>query len=132
MTWQRGRVLGRRSSGLLVLDEVLAALGDDGVDSRRRDEVPVADVVGTLSRPNDFDEEFRLLNRALRERWSAITTLLRSGGDPAPVELVQLGELYFVVDGHHRVSAARALGRDSVAATVLRICTVAYALRCLR
>jgi uncharacterized ParB-like nuclease family protein len=123
---------GRPTPRLLVLDDVLAAVGDDGVDSRRRDEVPLADVVGTLNRPDDFDQEFRLVNRALRSRWAAVTDLMGSGADPAPVELVQLGDLYFVVDGHHRVSAARALGRDAIAARVLRICTVAYALRCLR
>jgi hypothetical protein len=40
--------------------------------------------------------------------------------------------LYFVRDGHHRVSVARSLGWDSLPATVLRVCTVAYAMCCLR
>jgi len=35
-----------------------------------------------------------------------------------PVELIQVGEVYFVVDGHHRISAARALKYTHVDAVV--------------
>jgi ParB-like chromosome segregation protein Spo0J len=35
-----------------------------------------------------------------------------------PVELIQVGDTYFVVDGHHRISAARALKVDHIDATV--------------
>lgn len=115
----------------MLLDDALAALGRDGVMGRRRDEVPVAQIVGTLGRPGDFDTEFRLRNRELRERWQRVAEAMARGVE-APVELIQLGELYFVVDGHHRVSVARALGREMVSAHVLRICTIAYALCCLR
>jgi hypothetical protein len=114
------------------LDEALAALGHDGVMGRRRAEVPVAQVVGTAERPHDFDQDFRLVNVALRERWQHLEALVRQGVEPPPVTLVQLGELYFVLDGHHRVSVARALGRAVVTADVLRLCTVAYAMCCLR
>jgi len=132
MGWLRGRLRRRPPSPLLSLDDVLAALGDDGVDSRRRAEVPLADVVGTLNRAGDFDADFRLVNHALCDRWDGIGAAMRSGIEPAPVELIQLGDLYFVVDGHHRVSVARRLGRDTIVARVLRMCTVAYAPRCLR
>lgn len=129
MGWNGGLFRPRRISPLITLDEVLQALGDDGVDGRRRADVPLADVVGTLARTSDFDDGFRLVNHALRDRWQRLATAMLAGVDPPPVELVQLGDLYFVVDGHHRVSVARALGRDSIPARVLRVCTVAYA-RC--
>jgi hypothetical protein len=114
------------------LDETLAALGDDGVMGRRRAEVPVDEIVGTAERQHDFDHEFRLVNGALRDRWQRLEALVRQGVEPPPVTLVQLGELYFVLDGHHRVSVARALGRVAVSADVLRVCTVAYAMCCIR
>jgi hypothetical protein len=132
MGWLRNRVRQRPPTPLLTLDDVLATLGDDGVDSRRRAEIPLADVVGTLNRADDFDADFRLVNQALCQRWDGLGAAMRSGIEPPPVELIQLGDLYFVVDGHHRVSVARALGRDTIVARVLRICTVAYATRCLR
>jgi uncharacterized ParB-like nuclease family protein len=127
MAWYRGLLGGRCTSRLLALNDVLAALGDDGFDSRRRAEVPLVDVVGTVNRTGDFDRDFRLVNRELRDRWSTVAAAMQEGSEPPPVELVQLGDLYFVVDGHHRVSVARALGRETIRATVLRICTTAYA-----
>jgi hypothetical protein len=98
----------------------------------RRTEVPLTSVVGTVSRSADFDDEFRLVNPGLRERWGQLATAVEGGLDPPPVELIQLGELYFVNDGHHRVSVSRWLGRYSIPARVLQICTIAYAMCCLR
>jgi hypothetical protein len=116
----------------MVLDDVLTALGEDGVMGRRQAEVPLDSVVGTVSRPHDFDAEFRLYNPASRERWLRVEEAMRTGSAVSPVDLVQLGELYFVDDGHHRVSVAKALGMVSIPARVVRICTVAYAMCCLR
>jgi hypothetical protein len=115
----------------MPLDEALGALGGDGVMGRRLAEVPVGQIVGTVARAGDFDGDFRLLNRELRNRWREVAGAMGRGVEP-PVELIQLGELYFVVDGHHRVSVARTLGRDTVVAQVLRICTIAYAMGCLK
>lgn len=128
----RGLLRGRCPSPLLRLADALCALGDDGVDDRRFAEVPLADVVGTLNRPDDFDREFRLLNRQLQDRWAAVACAVEDGREPPAVELIQVGEIYFVVDGHHRVSVARSLRRDTIPARVLRLCTTAYAPCCLR
>jgi hypothetical protein len=123
---------GRRlTAGLIPFADALEALGRDGVLGRRHDEVPVGQIVGSLARARDFDGEFRLRNRELNGRWRSVAAVMARGVEP-PVELIQLGELYFVVDGHHRVSVARALGRPSVTARVLQLCTVAYAMACLR
>ncbi|GDY30062.1 hypothetical protein [Gandjariella thermophila] len=94
--------------------------------------MPLANVVGTVNRPHDFDADFRLLNGCLRDRWEGLARAVEDGLEPPPVDLVQLGELYFVADGHHRVSVLRARGRAVVTARVRRICTVAYAMACLR
>lgn len=121
----------REPIGLIPLTDALGALGHDGVQGRAVAEVPIGQIVGTTARADDFDAEFGLRNRALRERWRSVADVVARGVD-APVDLVQLGELYFVLDGHHRVSAARSLGRPTVLASVQRICTIAYAMGCLR
>jgi uncharacterized ParB-like nuclease family protein len=126
-------VLGERdASKLLSLGDVLTALGDDGVDGRTYAEVPLADVVGSVNRFGDFDQRFRPLNSAVRRRRADLTHAVRAGFDPPPVDLIQVGDLYFVVDGHHRVSLACSLGRDTISAKVLRVCTTAYGLCRLR
>lgn len=123
----------RRTGGcLLHLDRALAAFGHNGDMGTRVADVPVANIVGTAGRPFDFDHEFRLVNRGLRERWQQLARAVESGFEPPPVNLVQLGQLYFVRDGHHRVSVARARGQLVVTAHVQRICTVAYAMACVR
>lgn len=128
----RGLPSRRTQYGLMCLDDTLEALGRDGVQGREAAEVPVHRIVGTASRSSDFDGEFRLLNECLAGRWQQLADATVSGAEPPPVELVRLGDLYFVQDGHHRVSVARSLGRDEINARVLVMCSTAYALCCLR
>jgi hypothetical protein len=116
----------------MPLADALAALGSEGTMGRHEEVVPLTAVVGSASRSVDFDADFQVINPALCQRREGLLAMMRAGGQPAPVSLVQLGELYFVRDGHHRVSAAKALGWDSLPARVIRVCTVAYALCCLR
>jgi hypothetical protein len=40
-----------------------------------------------------------------------------------PVDLVRIGQIYFVRDGHHRISVARALGRTDIDAYVTEVVT---------
>jgi hypothetical protein len=54
------------------------------------------------------------------------------GSFPPALELVRLGDLHFVIDGHHRVAVARERNWTTLPARVRRICTVAYARCCLR
>jgi len=116
----------------MLLPDALEALGEDGAMGSYSAEVPLTSIVGSTARQNDFDADFALVNKALETRHRQVAETFRDGGFPPPLELVRLGELYFVRDGHHRVSVARSLGWDSLPATVLRVCTVAYAMCCLR
>lgn len=93
--------------------------------------VPVDQVIGTAARANDFDRRMRPLSPHLKQRWESIAAAVAAGRQLPPVRLVQLGEMYFVVDGHHRVSVARATGMAAVEAHVRQVCTIAYACHCL-
>lgn len=80
-------------------------------------EVPVQEIIGTISRQNDFDHQFRPLNMFLRERWvNAYISLDHEGWSPIVVHKV--GESYYVEDGHHRVSIAQVLGMTFIPAKV--------------
>lgn len=129
--WHR-RARRRGHPGLMRLDDALQALGRDGEISRRTGDVRIAAIVGSEGRPFDFDHEFRPLTKQLQPRWQRLFDAVDSGLEPPPVDLVQLGELYFVRDGHHRISVAKALGREWITARVHRICTIAYAQACLQ
>lgn len=129
-----GRARGAAPSSRLVpYEDAAAALGRHGDLLEYPDDVRVDRIVGTVGRAEDFDAEFRLRNPRLRARWDAVAELMARPGAPvARVELLRLGEMYFVVDGHHRVSVARARGHLVIPARVRWVCTVAYAMACLR
>ena len=99
---------------------------------RRHADVPLAQIVGSVSRHGDFDADFQPLHRHLSGRLDRIRSAVASGEHLPPVELIQLGGLHFVADGHHRVAAAREAGQLVIGARVLTICTVAYGMACLR
>lgn len=117
---------------LVPYEDAVTALGRDGDMIEYPDDVPVAHIVGTVGRAGDFDGSFRLRNRDLQERWDAVAAAMARPGGVPRVELMRLGEMYFVVDGHHRVSVARTRGHLVVPSRVRRICTIAYAMACLR
>lgn len=84
---------------------------------RGTEDIRVEQIIGTLSRHNDFDHKFRPLKPYLRDRWvNAYLTLDREGWSPITVHKV--GDHYYVEDGHHRVSVARLLGMEFIQATV--------------
>ncbi len=80
-------------------------------------EVPLDQIIGSVGRYRDFTRTFLPRTDALRERWAAVEDRGREGGLP-PVELYKVGEAYFVRDGNHRVSVARAKGAPDIEAFV--------------
>jgi hypothetical protein len=85
--------------------------------------VPLDAIVGTVDRAVDFDRAFRPTSARLRSRWERIAAAQRRGEALPPISLFQVGELYFVRDGHHRVSVAKSLGRDDIDAYVTEVTT---------
>jgi hypothetical protein len=80
-------------------------------------DIPVEAIIGTLYRHSDFDHQFRPLKQNLKDRWINIY-LLRDKEDWPPIFVHQVGEYFYVEDGHHRVSVARALGITFIEAKV--------------
>ncbi len=107
----------------LPFDEVVAALGKRGEKRLGLQTIPLDSIVGTVDRTREFDRNFRPTSRRLRARWERIAKAMRRGEPMPPIEVYRVGELHFVVDGHHRVSVARALGLDVIEARVTEILT---------
>ena len=81
--------------------------------------VAIQRIKGTEGRSSDFDCDFNPLHARTRDRWMSIANA-RIQGDTLPlVQLIQLGDEYFVRDGHHRISVARALGEEYIDAKVI-------------
>jgi hypothetical protein len=80
-------------------------------------EIPVEKVIGTLGRSCDFDASFRPVKKHLRDRWVNVFMSLEADKWP-PILVHKIGEVYYVEDGHHRISVARSMGRAFIAAEV--------------
>ena len=117
---------------ILPYDEVVAALGylDESYVGLRT--VPLDSILGTVDRAKGFDRQFRPTTARVRARWERIANAVRRGEPMPPISLFQIGEVYFVRDGHHRVSVARALGRTEIDAYVVEVRTRVGADRTLR
>ncbi len=106
------RVLARlrrepASNQLLSFDDVRRELVADNQLYRGTRIVEVDEIVGSVGRSRDFDRSFLPARASVGERWKRIDRAFQRGEDLPPVELYEIGDAYFVVDGHHRVSVAR-------------------------
>src|SRR5207302_8938181 len=108
---------------ILPYEEVIEALGFAGEHALGLQVVPIASIVGTVDRGRDFDRRFRPTSGRVRSRWEQIAAAMRRGEAMPPVDLYRIGEIYFVRDGHHRVSVACALGRQEIDAYVTEVIT---------
>lgn len=112
-----------RPPDLLRFDDVRERLRLKRVVDRGTQEVPIDRIVGTIGREREFSRAFFPREESLRERWEEISELAEGQRGFPPVELYQVGEVYFVVDGHHRVSVARANAAPSIEARVKEFLT---------
>lgn len=83
--------------------------------------VPIAQITGSVGRTADFDRHFRPRLTETHGRLLSINEALNRGLTLPPVELYKVGDVYFVVDGNHRISALRARGQEFVDAHVIEI-----------
>ncbi|MEO5652734.1 MAG: chromosome partitioning protein ParB [Marmoricola sp.] len=103
--------------------EVVDALGRRGERQLGVQDIAMDAIVGSVDKVRDFDRRFRPTSGKSRERWERLAHKTRTGETFPPIEVYQLGHLYFVRDGHHRVSVGRALGATTIEADVTQIDT---------
>lgn len=117
-------VIGGQPRTLLSYDEVKEKLRIGGPIYQGVQTVLVEKIAGSLNRYHQFDRAFLPLQDKLAERWQRINRAFYEDISLPPVVLYKVGEVYFVVDGHHRVSVAREQGQLYIDAEV-RECSTA-------
>jgi len=110
-------VFTRRSPDLLAFDEVRKRLRLDQKNYTGLQEIEMNRIRGSVGRYQDFTSTFLPRRSELRERWLRLDGLAQTKGLP-PIEVYQVGDAYFVLDGNHRVSIARRLGSRTIHAHV--------------
>ncbi len=107
--------LRNQPAHLLPFEEVRATLHLSSQTYSGLQQVPLDQIVGSVGRYHDFSRAFRPRRESLRQRWQRA---VQSRGPIPPVDLYKVGDVYFVVDGNHRVSVARQAGARTIDAHV--------------
>ena len=76
-------------------------------------------IVGSVGRYHDFDSQFRPRQHMSVSRYDSIKQALRQGRRLPPVMLYQIRDEYYVLDGNHRIAAAKELGHSDIAANIV-------------
>jgi hypothetical protein len=84
--------------------------------------IPVASILGSVDGASQlFDRSFRPVSERARARLGSVLVAVRQGEPLPPIEVYAWRGGYYVLDGHHRVAAARAVGSDFITAHVIEV-----------
>ena len=83
--------------------------------------IPIDKIVGSEGRYKDFDNRFFPKSGFLRERWKHVDAAQYESIILPPIKVYELGGLYFVRDGNHRVSVAKARGIEFIDAEIVSL-----------
>lgn len=78
--------------------------------------IPIEAIAGSVDPTADFDAEFRPATDRVASRWESIALAHRAGVSLPPIAVLERPDGYYVMDGRHRVSVARALGQCHIEA----------------
>lgn len=117
------RITGK-SNQLLSYDDVAEKLKLRARTERGIQHIPLAAIVGSVGRNTDFTRTFLPRHAGDQQRWAGVkAAFMETGAGLPPIEVYKVGEVYFVVDGNHRVSIAKQEGLTTIEARVIEFKT---------
>ncbi len=116
-------VLSGQRNNLLSYDDIKEKIKIGGPIYRGVKTVRVDQIAGSLNRYHEFDRAFLPKEDQLAGRWQKVDRAFYEDIHLPPVVLYKVGQVYFVVDGHHRVSVAREQGQEFIEAEVRECAT---------
>lgn len=116
------RITGR-SNELLSYDEIAQKLRLQGRSDKGIQMIPVDAIIGSVGRYTDFTRTFLPRRADDEQRWAKVKAVALDplGEGLQPVEVYKVSEVYFVLDGNHRVSIAQQEGWKTIQAHVIEI-----------
>jgi hypothetical protein len=115
---RRKAALLNRNNRLLSTDQIIDGRQIQTQTYRGLVTVPIRNIQGSEERSRDFDRAFNPIRKHNMHRWMAIARVRMRGRQLPAVDLVQIGDVFIVQDGHHRISVARAMGEEFIDANV--------------
>jgi hypothetical protein len=112
-----GAISGRPTN-LLSYDDIKEKLHIGGPIYRGVQTIHIEQIVGSLNRYHQFDRAFLPIQNDTSSRWQNVDRAFYEDVYLPPIVLYKVGQVFFVVDGHHRVSVAREQGQEFIEAEV--------------
>jgi hypothetical protein len=112
-------IFARRPNDLIPYHELRKRLSPEAESFRGVQTVPLAQIVGSMDRFQDFNREFFPRQSFTAGRWQNVDRAYWQAIELPPVQLYKFGDVYFVKDGNHRVSVARERGQEYIDAEVI-------------
>jgi hypothetical protein len=109
---------------LLSFEQVQQLVRDRAEIDRGTQLIDISKIIGSVGRYRDFDRAFLPLSGADAERWKRLDVAMNELRDLPPIDVYKIGGVYFVRDGNHRVSVAKANGLDGIEARVTEVPTM--------
>lgn len=106
---------------LLSYDEVREKIHAQETNQRELKNIPLNAIVGSVGRYTDFTRSFFPRQEVDQERWARVRMQVENLVGLPPIEVYQVGEAYFVIDGNHRVSVANSLNAGTIEAYVTKV-----------
>lgn len=115
--------LRRKSTDLVSFDDIQGRFGTAPNLQEDARSIPLDAVIGSVGRYNDFNRDFLPRSRSDMDRWASVMQARQAQITLPPIKVYKLGEIYFVIDGNHRVSVAKRRGETEIRAHVVEIPT---------
>lgn len=112
-----------KSADLLSYEDVYELVKEEKPVERGLQEIPLAAIVGSVGRYTDFSRSFLPRRKSDQQHWAEVKAFVDSAGEIPPITVYKLDQVYFVLDGNHRVSIARQSGLTHIKAYVTEIRT---------
>ena len=114
-------LLKPRNDEMLSLGDVRSLLRPDAEVYRGMRTVPIEKIIGSEGRYKDFDRAFLPRHDKLMGRWMRVDLAHYQNVSLPPIHVFEIGGVYFVRDGNHRVSVAKAQGAEFIDAEVISL-----------
>ena len=119
-----GRILALlkpQKDEMLSLGDIRSLLRPESETYKGMQTVPIDRIVGSEGRYRDFNKAFLPRHDKLMRRWMRVDEAHYRNIILPPIKLFEIGGAYFVRDGNHRVSVAKAQGAEFIDAEVVSL-----------
>jgi hypothetical protein len=111
-------IIANDNDELLSLNDVKSLLKSNSLVYKGVMPIKLSNIVGSEGRYRDFNRHFLPKHTHLRQRWESIDLAHYNQTNLPPITVYEIGGLYFVRDGNHRVSVAKSQGVEFIDAEV--------------